>query len=162
MRLWVKWQPIKCLKKEIDYAIYAQHCENRNIEGKNRWSWDRDRQRDRTNINVSSDNYFSLLFARDVAKCVYIDVKQHNTTSLPSKLKHRVWIWRYIRLIVALLNAPMDHSLGALCLRGCQSSQRKSQKQVIFIVYIWRLQVYHVCINLLLQQRDAEEFTADG
>jgi hypothetical protein len=29
-----------------------------------------------------------------------------------------------------------------------------------FIVYIWRLQVYHVCINLLLQQpeRNAKEF----
>lgn len=38
--------------------------------------------------------------------------------------------------------------------RGCHS-RRKIQKRVIFIVFIWRLQVYHVCINLLLQQQNA-------
>lgn len=59
----------------------------------------------------------------------------------------------------------MDHSLllsTAMFTRGCHS-RRKSQKQVIFIEYIWRLQqVYHVCINLLLQQRNvnAKEFAA--
>jgi hypothetical protein len=52
----------------------------------------------------------------------------------------------------------MDHSLFLAVVdvyAAAKTSEEKSQKQVTFIVYIWRLQVYHVCINLLLQRQNA-------
>lgn len=54
------------------------------------------------------------------------------------------------------------HVYAAAILGNTKKEHNKSQKQVIFIVYIWRLQVYHVCINLLLQQQNAnvEEFSS--
>lgn len=107
--------------------------------------------------------FLSPFAASLVTKCVHIDVKQHNTTSSAQTsclnmeihttdcctIKCSATAW-WIILSLFYVYAAAIHG--------------ENRKQVIFIVYIWRLQVYHVCINLLLQQRDAnaEESTARG
>jgi hypothetical protein len=86
--------------------------------------------------------------------------------------KHDVWIWRYIRLIVALLNAfsgRMMNRLSQFSLfdsmrtrRFCNvtfSGKRRASRCLGLALYefLWRLQVYHVYINLLLQQNNSAE-----
>lgn len=96
---------------------------------------------------------FSPLSACDVAKCVYIDVKQHNTTSLPSQAQTSCLNMEIHSTDCCTIKCPDGSLARCAVFTRLPVPLRKSQKQVIFIVYIWRLQVYHVCINLLLQQR---------
>lgn len=59
------------------------------------------------------------------------------------RLKHDVWIWRYIRLIVALLNALQQHDgsfalhLLCLCLRGCHSRRKKLKPKASYFYCVY-------------------------
>lgn len=91
-----------------------------------------------------------------VTKCVYIDVKQHNTTSPTQTSCLNMEIWRYIRLIVALLNAPQQHD-GSFFLSYVYAAAILGEKPKASYFYMEITTSLSCCINLLLQQRNAQE-----